>query len=409
MAKVEFTRVHQPLRFVKPHELPNIEGNARANHELGQMELANINAVYMPSPEKVAGHVTRWASLRSKYYYGRFFLAHMRTILRVMFGRSKNPIADSAGVFLDLMPKLGLHISAYGTPVHKDVHGVTAIVNSVHGGFFDGPTIAALTGWRMAGTASMVKFPVIGKLLAKLVQRLGTVLIPREKDIADETIKIPGFELPKDPVTGLKIVTSEAKAKMRDLVSDAFADAITDNSLVYFGEGEQGDLHNTGYFKPGALRALFDQHGKAVPGKVAQGVVIDLEKACYINKDGKVAVHEFKPGYRHELRSIWCSYGHNGGYAEGQLGHTLYHVMSRPYDERGHRLYVGVHFLDPLNPADYEVAGKDGEESRDLSAKNLADAMSRQIRHGLLYPPRKRAKTEAGYQMPTPFKVIKFS
>jgi 1-acyl-sn-glycerol-3-phosphate acyltransferase len=358
-----------PLRILRPTEVPALEANERARTEAGRRELENYLRIPMPAPETVLRGVGVRTRLSFLALQARFLARHALSILRIGRGQSAQPMTEARAIHSEFLRRLGIAVRYHGEPVSLAKHGRTAIIAPNHIGYFDGPVIATGADAVMTGMERIARMRGWGPL----ARATGTIFVPRRQDVERGLTKVPGIEPVRDPVTGRFTLTPEQEEILRDRVATDIATALERTNVVLFPEGTQGPGTDITFFKPGGFRSLFSLDGSALPRRLVQPAVIDIESV------GGVAI---RPGYLVDERAGYAVYGWNEVYEETRLGHPWGHIMPRKRDLDGNRMVIGVHFLRPLDPTDF--AGN----SRDASAKALADATARCVRHALLNPPR---------------------
>jgi 1-acyl-sn-glycerol-3-phosphate acyltransferase len=358
-----------PLTIRRPADLPAIEANERAKTEAGRRELENYLRIPMPAPGKVMRGVRLPAKLSFLWFQARFFARHALAISRIARGQSANPLAEARAIHDAFLAGLGIAIRYHGEPVSLAKHGHAAIIAPNHVGYFDGPVIASGADAVMTGMERIARMRGFGAL----ARATGTIFVPRKQDVERGLTKVPGIEPVRDATTGRFVLTEAQEEHLRDTVAADIAAALARTNVVLFPEGTQGPGTDIGFFKPGGFRSLFDPSGQALPRRLVQPALIDIESVEGVT---------IRPGYLVDERAGYAVYGWNEVYGEGRISHPWGHIMPRRRDVNGHRMVIGVHFLRPLDPADFV------RDNRDASAKALADATARCVRAALLNPPR---------------------
>jgi 1-acyl-sn-glycerol-3-phosphate acyltransferase len=357
------------LTILRPAAVPAIEANERAKTEAGRRELENYLRIPMPAPEKVFRGVSLTTRLKFLGFQARFFATNALAIARIARGSSADPIAEARAIHADFLKGLGIAIRYHGEPVSLARHGSSAIIAPNHIGYFDGPVIATGADAVMTGMERIARMRGFGAL----AKATGTIFVPRKQDVERGLTKVPGIEPERDPQSGRFVLTNAQEERLRDTVAADIAAALERTNVVLFPEGTQGPGTDIGYFKPGGFRSLYEAAGQAIPRRLVQPGLIDIESV------GGVTI---RPGYLMDERAGYAAYGWNEVYGEGRISHPYGHIMPRPRDAAGNRMIIGVHFLPPLDPADF------ARENRDASAKALADATARCVRAAVLNPPR---------------------
>ncbi len=300
----------------------------------------------------------------SLYFLG----SYSKSFYSITNGCFENPVAELCEITRDGMERLGVEVNYFGE-IPKDKKILFA---SNHVSWLDGTLVAAPAAQHMkvalAGAEHLSRNPVTRPFTNALARQNAMYFVPRLRDIRDGITKIEGIT----PKSGR--LSPDDIELLYDVTANGVSDILNHASLVLFPEGFMGDATDISKFSTPPFRALFDENGRAIQGRVAQPVVIDIRM---------VEGQEITPGCYTNLRDRFAQYGMSG-YSHNPLMHLATHIMKTKRDDKRRRMVIDIHYLPALDPKDF-VGGTRAE-----NGDALGNTIAKMVRHYVLYPPRSK-------------------